>query len=187
MSTKEKTLPKVSIVSSFSKPHSCRSPYVQLQRIALGHDDSHTSTDISVEDFQDPYEQLPTPGTDRIRAILGLRKGASLPKVNAESMLRYYRYLISRMTLPCEACYSSDAEGTIYPVTVTGLVDPEAMPSDNRVGLCCIAYFKNKLDFLPLVDIEVDDDSPNFQLLEDYWFWLWNWRENSSYRHSNPR
>jgi len=137
--------------------------------------------------FHDPYEQLPMPGpVDRIRAILELPRGASLPRVNAATMLTYYRYLSSRLALPCEARYSSD-DGTVYPVTVTGLVDPQTKPSDPWVGLCCMAYHRNKTEILPLVDIEVEHDSPNFQILEDYWFWLWNWRESRSYARFKSR
>ena len=29
---------------------------------------------------------------------------------------------------------------------------------------------------LPLVELEVSEDSPNYQLIEDYWYWFWNWR-----------
>jgi hypothetical protein len=29
---------------------------------------------------------------------------------------------------------------------------------------------------LPLIELEVPDDSPNFQFIEDYWYWFWNWR-----------
>ena len=29
---------------------------------------------------------------------------------------------------------------------------------------------------LPLIELEVPDDSPNFQFVEDYWYWFWNWR-----------
>ena len=139
-------------------------------------------------DFQDPYEQLPAPGTeDRIRAILGVRRGALLPRVNAATMLRYYRYLASRLTLPCEARYSSDDDDTIYPITVTGLVDPQTMPSDSQAGLCCTVHFMNTADIMPLINIEVENDSPNFQILEDYWFWSWNWSESHSTRPSKPR
>jgi hypothetical protein len=123
---------------------------------------------------------------DRIRAILGLQNWTSLPTVNAATMLNYYRYLSSRLTLPCEAQYSSD-DGMVYPVTVMGLVDPQMMPSDNQAGLCCMVYHRNKTDILPLVDIEVGHESSNFQILEDYWFWLWNWRESHFYRLSKPR
>ena len=136
--------------------------------------------------FQDPYDELPSPGTDRIRAILGLRGGMSLPKVTAKTMQRYYRYLSRHLTLPCEAHYSDD-NGTIYPVTVTGLADPATTLSDNRAGLYCVVYYRNELGLLPLVDIEVGHDSPSFQLLEDYWFWVWNWRESHSYYPSKAR
>jgi hypothetical protein len=127
-------------------------------------------------DFQDPYEQLPMPATeDRIRAILALPPRASLPKVDAAMMLTYHRYLSSRLTLPCEARYCAD-DGTVYPVTVISLADPQTIPSADRTGLGCIAHRGNRADILPLVDIEVADDSPNFQVLEDYWFWWWNFR-----------
>lgn len=139
-------------------------------------------------DFQDLYERLTVSTTeDRIRAILGVRRGTALPKVNAATILAYYRYLASCLTLPCEARYSSDADGTISLVTVTALLDPQTMPSDNSAGLCCMAYHRNKAEILPLADVEVGNDSPNFQFLEDYWFWLWNWRESRSYRPSKPR
>ena len=29
---------------------------------------------------------------------------------------------------------------------------------------------------LPLTELNVPDDSPNFQFIEDYWYWFWNWR-----------
>lgn len=138
--------------------------------------------------FQDLYERLTVSTTeDRIRAILGVRNGSALPKVNAATMLTYYRYLLSRLILPCGARYSSDADGTISLVTVTGLVDPQMMPSDIRTGLCCMAQHRNQPEILPLVDVEVGHDCPNFQLLEDYWFWLWNWRDSRSYRPTKPR
>ena len=176
MPTKEKTLSKFAVA-----------PRMGTKLGISDHGLHESSMALSMADFQDPYEQLPAPGTDRIRAILGLRSGASLPTVNAETMLAYYRYLSSCLTLPCEARYSSDAAGTVYPVTVTGLVDPQTAPSDNRIGLACVAYCRNKLDFLPLLDIEVEHDSPNSQILEDYWFWLWNWRESRSCRPSQRR
>jgi hypothetical protein len=123
---------------------------------------------------------------DAIRSIFGLRNGASLPKVNAATMQTYYRYLARHLTLPFEARYSSD-DGKVYPVTVTALVDPQAMPSDNWNGLRCVAHCRNNPGLLPLVDIELEHDNPNFQLLEDYWFWLWNWRESHAHRPAKPR
>jgi hypothetical protein len=179
MLTKERKLPKATIAS--------RRPKSETRQAVLSRDYRDRSTDTSEKDFEVVCEQSQMQASDRIRAILGLRKGASLPNVNAESMLLYYRHLLDRMTFPCEATYSSDAAGTASPVIVTGLVDPETIPFDNRVGLCCTAYCEDEVDVVPLVDIEIGEGCSNFHLAEDYWFWVWNWREGHPYRPSKPR
>jgi hypothetical protein len=186
VSTKERTL-RTFAVDSRWKRITLSPPSKEIPPTILNHD-APRSTDSPAVDFQDPYEQLPMPAPeDRVRAILGLCRGASLPKINAATLFRYYRYLSSRLTLPCEARYSSDSDDTVYPVTVIRLVDPQTMRCDNRAGLSCIVYQRNKADALPLVDIEVGHDCPNFQILEDYWFWVWNWRESRSCCPSKPR
>ena len=187
MSTTEKTLPTFVVNSRFVETHHSLPSSEHTTPVALQHGPQRP-IGVPVAGFPDPYEQLPMLATeDRIRAILGLRREASLPKVNAATMLKYYRFLSSRLTLPCEARYSSDADDTVYPVTVVGLVDPQTIPSDNRAGLFCIAHHRNQVDSLPLVNIEVGYGCPNFPILEDYWFWFWNWRESRSYRPSKPR
>ena len=150
-------------------------------------DDYTSGLNSSMPDFSDLRERLAVSTEDRIRDILGGRSSTPLPKVNAATLHAYYRHLSSRLVLPCEARYSSEADGMISPVTVKALVDPQTLPPDNRVGLCCMAHRRNKAEILPLVDVEVEPDSPNFQPLEDYWFWLWNFRESRSYRTSKPR
>lgn len=139
-------------------------------------------------DIQDCYhEPLVSERIDRIRAIFELPYGESLPRINSAAMFRYYRYLLSQISLPFEVCYSPHNNDTICQATVTSLVDPQIMPSDNRAGLCCLAQHRGNTDILPLVDIEVEDGTPNFHLLEDYWFWFWNWHEEYSHRATMPR
>ena len=29
---------------------------------------------------------------------------------------------------------------------------------------------------VPLVDVELNENAPNYRLIEDYWYWFWNWR-----------
>ena len=129
-------------------------------------------------DDEDPYERVVRPRPEeRIRLVLGLRPGLSLPPINPALLLKYYQYLLLRLCLPCEARYSAENEPNVYPVTVTGLVDPRESPGDILMGLGCVTHVKNKTAVLPLLDIEVPEDSPNFAILEDYWYWLWNWRE----------
>ncbi len=154
---------------------------------AVGKDSSSADVAARSPDLSMPVlpDRLAMPGTeDRIRAIFGLGRGGALPAVNSATMLTYYRHLLDCLALPCEAVYSSDTGG-IHPVTVTALVDPQATPSDGA-ALCCIAVHSNKVESLPLVDIEVEPDNPNFQSFEDYWFWYWNLRESHLYRPSKP-
>jgi hypothetical protein len=47
---------------------------------------------------------------------------------------------------------------------------------DEFDGILCKTR-KGKYEInLPLNELEIPQDSPNFQLIEDYWFWFWNWR-----------
>ncbi len=32
---------------------------------------------------------------------------------------------------------------------------------------------------MPLIQPELSDDSPNFQLIENYWYWFRNWRRRT--------
>ena len=127
---------------------------------------------------EDPYERVvKSRPEERIRQVLGLHPGLSLPPINRAFLLKYYQYLLSRLCFPCEARYSDETEPNVYPVTMIGLVDPRTSPAGDLTGLGCVTHVKNKTAELPLLDIEVPEDCPNFAILEDYWYWLWNWRE----------
>jgi hypothetical protein len=126
--------------------------------------------------FEDPYESLIRRGAeDRIRAILGLPSGSFLPPVNRPTLVRYFEYLSNRLTLPFEARYYSESERVVFPVTVIELVSPNLSPADPSDGLLCATYLRDKSGVLPLAEIEPPEDSPNFQMIEDYWYWVWNW------------
>jgi hypothetical protein len=137
-----------------------------------------TSAGGSASAFRDPYEDLAmrTPES-RIRAILGTPSRPGLPPVDQQTLARYFEYLQSRLTLPFEAHYALASEATVFPVTVTRLVCPSAANHELIDGLHCEAYLRNRDGQLPLVDIEAPENSPNFAILEDYWYLVWNWRE----------
>jgi hypothetical protein len=133
------------------------------------------------------YEFLPAvtqlPATQeqegRIRTALGLARGP-LPKVKTEWLRKYCDYLSSRLIFPFRASYTEELSENREPVAasieVFGLVDPIEMPNLESTALLCRAMRKVQEEEIPLVDLEVDEDHPNFQLLEDYWYWIWNWR-----------
>lgn len=110
----------------------------------------------------------------RIRAVLNAPDGP-LPPVDPEALRRYYRFLKGRLLLPFRAVYFEQVnrwEDARYRVTVVGLHDPAELPADQ--GLVCRAVRQGKPVDLPLVELEIDHENPNFQLIEDYWSWAWN-------------
>jgi hypothetical protein len=115
----------------------------------------------------------------RIRKILGLTGGA-LPKADIKWLRKYYDYLAAALDFPFDAQYVEDNSGCQVissSGTVVSLIDLGSDPSIEQRGLVCRAWKgQQQVVDVPLVDLEVGDESPNYQLLEDYWFWFWNWR-----------
>jgi hypothetical protein len=116
--------------------------------------------------------------TDRIAEALGLTTGG-LPKVDEETLFRYYRYLTARLSFPFTAHYlkpRSSLEEVEHRCTVLELLDPVNDICDEFDGIFCKTR-KGKYEInLPLTELRVSENSPNYQLIEDYWYWFWNWR-----------
>jgi hypothetical protein len=115
---------------------------------------------------------------ERLRAALGFR-GESLPLVSEETLSRYYNYLSTNLSLAFTACYpepKNSREAVENRCGVLELVDPAKYLGDGFDGIFCkIRKGTCELN-VPLIDLHLPEDDPNFQLIEDYWFWLWNWR-----------
>jgi hypothetical protein len=114
----------------------------------------------------------------RIRAALGLARGP-LPHVTSVWLERYHRELAHRLALPFTSRYAGDLKPLgqpAIPVTVISLLHPDQLAHPEQTGLTCQALHGKEQIEIPLVDLEVADDSPNFQPIEDYWYWFWNWR-----------
>ena len=114
----------------------------------------------------------------RIRAALGLEFGP-IPEVQSEWLHRYYEYLEANLSLPFDAEYAEDIAGyrqLVSPITVVLLLHPDDHDRHEDFGLLCRARRASQSIELPLADVELTKDSPNGQLIEDYWYWFWNWR-----------
>jgi hypothetical protein len=114
----------------------------------------------------------------RIIEALGL-SGRHLPSVDEETHSRYYEYLSANLLLPFAAYYpepKNSQEENEYHCEVLQLIDPAKHQGDGFDGIFCKTR-KGKYDVhLPLIGLEVPDDSPNFQFIADYWYWFWNWQ-----------
>jgi hypothetical protein len=114
----------------------------------------------------------------RVRSALGLRNG-QLPKVSLETLTQYYKHLSARLSFPFVAYYpeSTNPQDEVdFNCMVLELLDPRKHLRDEFDGIFCRTRKGGLAVDLPLIDLEVPEYDPNFRLLEDYWYWLWNWR-----------
>jgi len=115
---------------------------------------------------------------DRIAVALG-PLGDESPRVDEETLSRYYKYLSASLSFPFAAHYpepKSSLEEVQYRCTVLELLDPTKDIYDEFDGIFCKTR-KGKYEInLPLIELEIPEDGPNFQLIEDYLYWFGNWR-----------
>jgi hypothetical protein len=111
---------------------------------------------------------------DRARMVFGLTSDDFLPAVDEDSLETYYDHLVEHMTLPIEAKYRSPAR-SVEPspsrrVTVVAL-DHEAGWDEDEGILCEIRTVEGN-DVVPLMDLELRQSDPNYQLLDDFSAWF---------------
>jgi hypothetical protein len=138
-----------------------------------------TITETNWSSFSLSVASSPNAGQiGRIRAAFG-QTGDGLPKVNRDTLARYYSYLSVNLSLEFTAYYPQPMnarERTDFRCRVLELLDPTQHLGDEFDGIFCRT---RKGDFevnLPLIELQIPDDSSDFQLIEDYSFWFWNWR-----------
>ncbi len=126
-----------------------------------------------------PYHFPSVSQEDRIRKVFGLAEKAPLPRVSEGTLSGYFEYLVAQLSLPFEALYcQNDGEmrQLIHYIRVTELTDPKHGRNRNLQGLCCRAENLKQVVELPLAELGVRDDNPNCQLIDDYAYWVVNWR-----------
>ena len=114
----------------------------------------------------------------RIRTVFGLSGDDPVPDVDEETLLVFYKHLMASASFPLEAEYSKEtgpAHNSTFAITVLGLIDPGKYP-DEDYGLFCTARQGKRSIELPLADVEVDEDDPRTQVLDEYAYWFENWR-----------
>ena len=115
---------------------------------------------------------------DRILAALRVTTNR-IPKVDQEMLWRYYYYLSRSLLFPFVAHYpqpTNSREESEFRCVAMSLLDPERQGGDELDGLLCKTRRGLHALNVPLIELVVPQKSPNFQLIEDYWYWLWNWR-----------
>jgi hypothetical protein len=113
---------------------------------------------------------------DRIRMVFGLTSNDPLPFVDDEWLVAYHRYLSKNLVFPFLADYGSEY-GHPERVKVVGLGDHDEEPMiDDEHGILCEARMEGQIVTLPLGELDNANGQPNRRLLDDYCYWLFNWR-----------
>ena len=102
-----------------------------------------------------------------------------IPRVQEEPLFRYYKYLTEHLRFPFIAHFPNpmnSQEENEFRCTVLKLLDPAKHLGDGCDGIFCKTRKGTYETTLPLIDLYLPEDSFGFQLIDDYWFWLWNWR-----------
>jgi len=113
------------------------------------------------------------------RIIKALGSVSHIPRVQEEPLFRYYRYLMDHLRFPFIAHFPkpmNSEEEDDFCCTVLWLLAPAKHMGDGFDGIFCNTRKGTYEITLPLIDLYLPEDSFGFQLIDDYWFWLWNWR-----------
>jgi hypothetical protein len=115
---------------------------------------------------------LPENEAERIRAVFGLYGEAALPSVNGYTLRIYHDYLAAHLSFPFTALYAESKpplRQLVRYASVLGLQDLSGRPSQ---GILCKIDGASLVRELPLVEIGVRDDDPNYWLIDDYASWF---------------
>jgi hypothetical protein len=114
----------------------------------------------------------------RIMLALGVTHGG-VPRVGEETLASYHKYLAANLVMPFVAFYpqpKNSRESAEFRRVVVELLDPSRYACDEIDGIFCKTCQADFEVNLPLIELHLPANSPNSQLIEDYWYWMWNWR-----------
>ena len=110
--------------------------------------------------------------TDRIRAGLGLEPGQPLPEVNVDALLIYRDHLHAMLGVASfEAEYCGECRDRVYVCGILDEVDPVW-------GVLCDLCGEVIQGEFPLCDVEASVNTPEREVIEDYKYWLREFRQS---------
>jgi hypothetical protein len=126
-----------------------------------------------------PYHFSALNQEDRLRKVFGLANDSPLPLVREETLGAYFDFLTTNLALPFDALYCQNGGKTrhlIHYVQVTELLNPRHNRKHTSHGLFGKALHHHEQLELPLAEFGVMEDNPNCQLIDDYAYWIVNYR-----------
>ncbi len=109
---------------------------------------------------------------DRIRMVFGLTTDDPLPEDSRDSQRTYFKHLKTRLKFPFSARFNDEVEHRVRNVTVLGMCD--TFPVDESYGVMCNVVSRDEKAEIPLSELEVAEENPNYQTVDDYAYWFVN-------------
>ena len=108
---------------------------------------------------------------DRICMVFGLTSDDPLPYDSKATELTYFNYLKTNLTFPFPATFSDPVKNRKREITVIGMCDD--VPIDEGFGVICEVLDEGKRQ-MPLSELKVEPENPNYELVDDYTTWFVN-------------
>jgi hypothetical protein len=112
----------------------------------------------------------------RLRTVFELSRIDPLPRVTRDTLRKYLGYLKARAAMPFEALCADTRVPLmqlVHYIRITDLLEADDHVSE---GLLCAVQDLPMVQHLPLADIGVLEESPNYQLIDDYAYWFINYQ-----------
>lgn len=91
-----------------------------------------------------------------------------MPEPDEQTQRQYLDYLKLHLAFPFQASAPDSEESET--IQVFAFAEPPIDPDD---GILCVGSTGKHESYIPLSNIEVEEDDPNFQYIEDYADWSW--------------
>jgi hypothetical protein len=139
-----------------------------------GSEDEYEFDDEEFEVDEEEDGQYVEEAEGRIREILGIGEDDEIPAVSPDTLRAFHTYLADRLVFPFGALYYDEDEDRETRISVTGLQPFDETQVQSRGLLCACASGKKKL-VISLAELEPDEKDPNYQAVDDYCFWYWEY------------
>jgi hypothetical protein len=107
---------------------------------------------------------------DRICMVFGLTSDDPLPDDSEATEMVYFFYLKKHLTFPFPAQLFDPLRNRKREVAATGMCD--ACPIEDGFGVVCNVLDGGRQEQVPLSELKVEPDNPNFQMVDDYITWF---------------
>lgn len=123
------------------------------------------------------YDREIREAKERLNPVLGLDPDDDWPDINGQNLEIIYDHLLATVSFPFNAEFAmpNPEQGgeIILEIEIDGIQDPDLTDDILKHGLICQALNQGEPFKVPLAEIVIKQDDPNYHHIEDYCIWYW--------------